>query len=241
MKQQLEALRITEKELERLTGLDISDLFIGGVIRGAYRASKLKNYRGLLSFCLTEVLVFALLVVLALPIGIALTRHLSDRMNELPAILYFLKITLGIACLTAIAWNVSMWFKAKQLKSLLHLLDDIDRYNQVIQAVIILEQLQGVGNFKATEINQNELVQALEITRDSLVSALMTEKILRHNRKLFASRDELLANLENNLTTLRALNVQNQAQEYSQLLNEALQIGLSVQKEVYSLSHLFSH
>lgn len=241
MKQPIETLRITEKELERLTGLDINELFVGGVVGGAYRPSLFKNPQRMLYFCLTEVLIFALLVVLALPIAMALTRHLSDRMNELPVIWYFLQITLGIACLIAIAWNVSMWLRAKQLKSLLHLLDDIDRYNQVIQAVIILEQLQGVGNLQFNEINQNELKQALEVTRDSLVSALMTEKILRQNKRLFATRDDLLAQIETNLVTLRTLEMENQAQEYSQLLNEALQIGLSVHKEVYSLARLFPH
>lgn len=64
----------------------------------------------------------------------------------------------------------------------------------------------------------------------------MTEKILRVSRTLLARRYDLIINIENNLMTLITLEVNNQANEYRQLLNEALQIGLIVHKEVQKIS-----
>lgn len=64
----------------------------------------------------------------------------------------------------------------------------------------------------------------------------MTEKILRHNRRQVARRQDLLGAIETNLATLSVLEVNHQATEYGQLLREALEIGLSVRQEVEKIS-----
>jgi hypothetical protein len=68
----------------------------------------------------------------------------------------------------------------------------------------------------------------------------MTEKILRENQGLLARRHDLFTNIENNLASLRTLEIKERANEYTELLNEALQIGMSVHQEVQKFSRLRS-
>ena len=130
-----------------------------------------------------------------------------------------------------------MWLKIKQFRTLLHLLDEVDKYNEVVEAVNILDKLEAVGNLQVKSLNRDKILEALNVTRDSLVCGLMTEKILRGRRGLLSRNYDLFNNIENNLTTLRTLEVNNQANEYGQLLNNALQIGMSVRKEMQKLSN----
>lgn len=237
MKPDLEDLKITEKEIESLSEFDVNEVFIGGVFGGAYRPSIFQNPKRLAYFCLSEIFLFLLTFIFTLPIGLSAIRNSPNASNELPVILQFLQISLGITLMVFLIWNVYMVFKIKHLKTLAHLLDEIDKYNEVIQAVDILDKLEAVGNLQVNLIDRNAVIAAFNVTRDSLVCGLMTEKVLRKNRGLLARRYDLFANIENNLTTLRTLEVKNQANEYAELLNEALKIGMSVRKEVQKLSH----
>lgn len=236
MKPDLERLKITERELENLSGFDVNEIFIGGVFGGVYRPSNFQNHKRLASFCLTEIFVLIVTFIFTLPIALLAIRNSPNAINDLAVILQLLQMNLGITLMVFISWNVYMWLKIKHIKALTHLLDEVDKYNEVIQAVYLLDQLEAVRNTQVNLINRNEVIEALNVTRDSLVCGLMTEKILRNNRGLLARRYDLFVNIENNLTTLRTLEVNNQANEYGQLLNNALQIGMSVRKEVQNLS-----
>ncbi|WP_421656799.1 hypothetical protein [Leptothermofonsia sp. ETS-13] len=110
--------------------------------------------------------------------------------SDLPTILTFLAVTLGLTAIAMIAWNIYIALKVKSLKSLAHLLDEVDRYNDVIQAVDVLDQLEEVGNTRVA-LNREQVLEALTIARKSLVCGLMTERILRQNRKLLARGYEL--------------------------------------------------
>ena len=236
MKPDLQELKITEREVEKLSGFDVNEVFVGGVFGGVYRPSIFQNTKRLAYFCLTELFVLVLTFIFTLPIGLLAIRNYANVSTDISVIFYFLQITSGISLLVFISWNVYMWLKNKQIKTLLHLVDEVDKYNEVIQAVALLDKLEAVG-VQVNLINRNEVIEALNVTRDSLVCGLRTEKLLRENRGLLARRYDLFENIENNLTTLRTLEVNNQANEYGQLLNNALQIGMSVHKEVQKLSH----
>lgn len=124
-----------------------------------------------------------------------------------------------------------MWIKARHLRSLMRLLDEVDHYHQVLQAVDLFEQLGGA------EQTQTTIVEALNKARESLIAGLMTEKILRQNRGLLSRRQALLDNIEQNLMTLQSIELQHQAQNYSDILNQAVDISIRVQDEVTQLSH----
>jgi hypothetical protein len=236
MQSDLKALKIDEGELETLSGLDVNDLFVGGIFGGTYRPSVWQDSKKLFFFCLTEASVFVLILVFTLPIGFILTQN-STQGEELQRALQFLTINLSVAFILMLGWNFYLWSRQKSLAPLAKLLDEVDKYNEVIKAVEIIDKLAAVGHLPANLINRDEVLEALRVTRESLVCALMTEKILRQHKSFIARRQELFVNIENNLLTLRTLEVNSQASEYGRLLNEALQIGMSVYKEVKKLQN----
>ncbi|MEH2268850.1 MAG: hypothetical protein V7K68_10505, partial [Nostoc sp.] len=76
------------------------------------------------------------------------------------------------------------------------------------------------------------VIEALQLTKTDLVRALKTERILRENKSFILGNTELFVN---NLATLTAMQVTEQATEHGRLLNEALQIALDVQHEMKRL------
>ncbi len=233
MQPDLEDLRITPKELENLTGLDISDTFMGRV----YRPSVFQHRSRLLSFVLTEILTFGLILIFCLPISLVLARGIGHLSGDATSTFWFLVTTLGLSVAIALCWNAFMWYKGKSLKVLAHLLDEVDQHNEIIQAVNIIDELGSVKYSTVELIDRHEVIDALNATRETLCCGLMTEKILRKNKRLIARRYELFSNIETNIARLQHLQVNSQANEYGQLFNEALRIGRSVQREMERLNN----
>jgi hypothetical protein len=224
MQSDLANLRITAKELEHLTGMDISDTFMGRV----YRPSVFQQRDRLLSFLLTELLTFGLILIFCLPISLVVARGSGQSGNAAG----FLVMALGLSVAIAVGWNVYMWQRNKRLKVLAHLLDEVDKHNEIVQAVHIIDQLGMIKTSTVELIDRDEVMEALSVTRESLTCGLMTEKILRTHRQFIARRYELFNSIETNLARLQHLQVNSQANEYGQLLNEALRIGRSVHREM---------
>ncbi|MDV2992929.1 MAG: hypothetical protein N4J56_002583 [Chroococcidiopsis sp. SAG 2025] len=149
----------------------------------------------------------------------------------------------AIALICAVGLNLKLLFVSHKLKfskdnvSLVKLLDDIDRYNDVIKSIYINDQIEEAGNPEVGIKDREKVVEALQLTRIDLVRALKTEKILRENKRFIARNPELFAN---NLTALTALQVSDRASEHGRLLNEALQIAVSAQAEMRKLKQQHS-
>lgn len=237
MESDLTGLRISEIEIERLSGCDVGTVFIGGVFGGVWRSSVLQDPKRLVTLCLTEVVVFFLICVFALPIVLFATPNSTNGISQSATIFQFLGATLGLTLGVLVIWNSWMWLQGKRYQGLMHLLDAIDRFHEVIGAIVLLDQLNAVSVAETSTLqNRAEIFEALQVTRDNLITGLMTEKILRENRGLVARRQDLLTSIESNLATLRRLDVQHQAEDYGQFLNEALQISLSVHQEMQKLN-----
>ncbi|MGJ5672293.1 MAG: hypothetical protein ACR9NN_01485 [Nostochopsis sp.] len=116
--------------------------------------------------------------------------------------------------------------------SLKMLLMDVDKYNSVIRAIDINDQIEAAGNIGVTIKERSKVIEALQLTKSDIIRALKTERILRENRNFIISNSELFMN---NLATLTAMQVPEQASEHGRLLNEALQIALDVQHEMKRL------
>lgn len=224
MNSDLEALRITQSQLEKLTGIDIGSVFMGGIVR----PSAMRSPHRVLSLLTTEGAFLAVLFIISLGLGMVITRNGSGSGNLAGLLLLAGGISVGIV----IAWNLYQWQRYETFKSLAHLLDEVDRHNDIVQAVQVMDELETLQLANLSRLNRDEVITALQATRDSLISALMTEKILRRHRQLIQRRQELFSSLETNLATLQALNVNSQATEYHQFLQEALEIGLAVQQEI---------
>ena len=229
----LDELKIPEKELEDLSGIALSD----GFAADFYRPAALRDGKKLFSLLLNELLIFCVTLVVSLPVALLANKHNVGSFSDAEIFVRVLQITLGLSLAITVAWNVYKWVKAKPLATLASLLDEVEKYHEVIQALDIIDRLTAAGNLQANLINRGDAIEALKITRESLVCALKTERILRENQKFIARRYELFANIESNLVALMAVDVSDRATEYGRLLNEALEIGMSVHKEVRKLQN----
>lgn len=233
MKLDLDELRIHEQELEELSGIALSDGFAGDF----YRSAAIRDRQKLFSLLLNELLIFCLTLVVSLPVALLATKSRANSVSDAVAFVWVLQITLGLSLAITVGWNVYKWVKAKPLKTLASLLDEVQKYHEVIKALDIIDRLTAAGNLPANAIDREDALEALQITRGSLVCALRTEKILRENKDFIDRRYELFANIENNLAALMALDVSDRASEYGRLLSEALELGMSVHKEVRKLQN----
>jgi hypothetical protein len=230
MKPDLQALRMTQAELDQLTGLDISTVFMGGMIRPSVWRSR----RQLLSLLITECLVLGTVFIVCLGLGLVLVRQRAG-FDQLGALL------LGVAgaiALGAAAWHVYQWQRAKTFITLARLLDECDRHNDIIQALHVMDELEAAQVVGSGLCDRAEVLAALQATRGSLISALKTENILRRHRALMQRQQDVFTTIETNLATLQTLHSNHQASEYQQFLQEALNIGLAVQREMGADSKL---
>ncbi|MEG4054295.1 MULTISPECIES: hypothetical protein [unclassified Microcoleus] len=229
----LEQLKISDKELEDLSGIALSE----GFAADFYRPAALRDGKKLFSLLLNELLIFCLTLVVSLPVALLANKHNVGLFSDAEIFVRVLQITLSLSLAITVAWNAYKWVKAKPLATLAGLLDEVEKYHEVIHALDIIDRLTDAGNLQANLINRGDAIEALKITRESLVCALKTERILRENKKFIDRRYELFTNIESNLAALMALDVSDRATEYGRLLNEALEIGMSVHKEVRKLQN----
>ena len=221
----LDNLRITNRDLDELTGLDISDLSMGwGTRLSVFRRPRLR-----IAWLMNQGLVLAVALVLWLPVCLVLGRNVNVVNHSLS-----LFIGGGGAISTTLAHGAYGIYKGRQLKVLNHLLDEVDRFNEMVQAVEILEELrQADQSSKRLALDNPEAVQeALHLTRESLVCGLMSDKIMRKHQRFIARRHELFTSIETNLSSLQALQATDMAGDYGRLLNEALHVGTSVHREL---------
>ncbi len=235
MQTDIRHLQITEQDLERVTGKEISPLFIGS----AYRISILKKKKCLVPFLLSEVVTLFLISIFSLPISILIFQFLGRPIDNRQDQVGFAIFVFSFAIILFAGWNLFAWTRAKKMACLSHLLDEVDKYNQVIFAVDICDRLKSignqVGNQSANIDHREDILKALELTRDSLICGLTTEKILREHRNFLSSHRQLFDNIEQNLIALESLEVKNQADQYSSMLSDALVIGINVQREMLNL------
>ncbi|MFN5857421.1 MAG: hypothetical protein ACK456_16265 [Pseudanabaenaceae cyanobacterium] len=116
----------------------------------------------------------------------------------------------------------------RSLKKIIRLIKEVTNHNQIVKNLHTLDQLVEAGN--PIKLNdRGTVIDALRITRAGLVRALKTEKILRENPKFMPEYFNIdLTTIESEKTTVRAV-------EYAELLNDALQVGVSVQQAMRKL------
>lgn len=218
----LDNLRITNHDLDELTGLDINELSMGwGTRLSVFRRPRLRW-----AWLGNQALVLAVALVLWLPVCLVLGRNLAQQ-----AVGMFMGV--GGAIATAVVHAAYGIHKGAQLKVLSHLLDEVDRFNEMIKAVEILDELRQADRSKRLSLdNPEDVKEALHLTRESLVCGLMSDKIMRKHQRFIARRHELFTSIETNLYSLQALQAADMAGDYGQLLNEALQVGTRVHQEL---------
>ena len=232
MRPDLENAIVTESELEAIAGVDVNDLGLSL----AFRLSLLQNFNQLLSFAITQLFILGVFLILITPVGILLVRNSGLSGYEMATTFYFLLFTGGIAGVATLSLNLYLWKRAQKFQTFLTLLDEIKKYNEVVRSLDILDAIEAAG--AETQLSdRQEVIEAISITRESLIGSLRTERILRENQDLIDRRYELFAKIENNLATLNHLQISDEATEYGRLLNQALKIGVSVDREIRRLQN----
>lgn len=215
MQPDLLGLEFSKGELRRLTGVAPDHVF---------RASIFKNREKRLKFLSNEILIW--FTVSTIIIGLIYTFILLFNIGS-PN-----KSAIALLILVPSVVAVSRWLWRKKTcpKRLKNLLDDVDKYHAVIEAIDSNDSLDA-GTAELNLNNRSLLIEALQLTREDLVKALKAERSLRSNKSLIV--DPELFN--NNLQVLTAMQASNQASEYGQVLNEVLQINISIQEEMRKL------
>ena len=221
----LDNLRVSQREIDRLTGLDVSETTMGW----AYRQTAFRPDRRL-AWLSDQLLTLGVSLILCVPTILLLARSISG--DDMQAVWQWLPVGGVCAIALTLACTIYRWQSGKRLLTLSHLLDEIDRYNEMVSAVEILEELGANRSSQLNLENREEVLEALHLTRESLVCGLMTERVLRKHQQFMTRRQDMFSSIERNLVTLQQLQVSDEANDYGRLLNEAIQIGTSVHQEL---------
>ena len=226
MRDDLQELDISHDELQKLTNLPVNNklIIITDIIQELSRQllKKVKETEN-------PTLVFA-------GVSISACVYLLVKLSFLIPLIVFLLWTGGsIQTILYLLWKgKSRFLKQHQTNSLRILLNDVERYNSVIKAIDINDQIEDAGNLGVSIQEREKVLAALELTRNDLIRALKTERILRENKSFIITNSDLFAN---NLAALASMQITEEATEHGKLLNEALQISLDVQQEMKKLQN----
>ncbi|HEY9695466.1 MAG TPA: hypothetical protein V6D15_24985 [Oculatellaceae cyanobacterium] len=224
MRPDLEGLEITKGEVRRLTGIDkIFDL-----------NSNPFEIMILSILCLSiiwEILLYSLSVLFKIN-HLEVLKALLENL-KMPAFLIYMAI-LFLPPLIISTWITISIKKKEQIiknnKPLMKLRNELNHYNKLIYDIDVLDQLEAAGN-PVNLSDRNKVIEAIKITRENLVRAFKTEKILREHPNF--KPDSFVIDL----TALNALQTSEQANDYGRLLNETLQIAVNMQEEMSKLTY----
>nr|WP_199349363.1 hypothetical protein [Nostoc flagelliforme] len=228
-------MEISHDELQKLTNLPVNEelLIITNPLNRLAKTyiQKLKSSEG------ATVVFMGLSTFVFVYIFFEITIKFFMTWITIPSWILLILLSLWVGGLTQtilyFIWKSrSKLVKKNMTKSLQILLNEVNRYNTVIKVININDQIEEAGNPEVVIKKREGVIKALKLTKSDLVRALKTERILRENKNFILSNTELFVN---NLATLTAMQVNEQATEHGRLLNEALQIALDVQHEMKKL------
>jgi hypothetical protein len=211
MQSDLQGLEITPGELRRLSGVRVDRIWRPLVPRRV---------------C-AELLKTALVMVLLGASGFTLSLAFPDRVR-------LLAMVHGVLGLGILLEDLRDFVLSYRHPLLVRLLEDVGRYHNAIAVLQIHDQLESAGNLPVALEDRSRIISALQLTREDLVRALQTEKILRKHQRFIENNVDFFSN---NLTALAALQVNDLASERGRLLKEALEIAVSVRSEMKKLQN----
>lgn len=209
MQTDLQGLEITKGELKRCSGVSIDAVFSPPTF----------------SRFLLEIAKTCSIIILICISFLVLSKVFLEH--------FFVLLLLHIV--TAVGLLIDDFMKiyfSNKHRNLVRMFEDVKRYNCVIKAIDINDQIEAAGHASVRLQDRAQVIYALQLTRADIIRALKTERIFRENASFIRLNSELF---DNNLMVLTALQVSDQASEHGRLLNEALQIVIDVQREMKKL------
>jgi hypothetical protein len=231
----LQGLEISHIELRKLTNLPVNDdlILIGKKFKKIFHKF-IDKIQG--SEAASVLFVSVATVVFSYVFFDVILKLFIPGLN-IPSWILFILLLIGCSSITQISFYLIWQQHRKTVNSQMNpslkvLLVDVERYNNVIKAILINDQIEAAGNPEVTIQDRHKVIEALQLTRSDLVRALKTERVLRENKKFILKNTELF---DRNLPALSTIQMDERATEHGKLLNEALQIAMNVQLEMQRL------
>jgi hypothetical protein len=209
MQADLQGLEITKGEIKHCSGVSLDAVFKPPTLRKFF----------------SEIAKTSLVILFICLSGFVLGLIFPEQMLSLITIDAIAAVVLLLDDFRKISFS-------HKNRNLVRMFQDIKRFNSVIKAIDLNDQIEAIGNPGVCLKNREKVIHALKLAREDIIRALKTERLLRENEKFIQLNYELF---ETNLTALTTLQVNEQASEYGHLLNEALQIVVDVREEMRKL------
>jgi hypothetical protein len=226
MQDDLQDLQISKTEINNLTGLEVNTIPKYSVLQDPTR-------RLMFVFFNKQEKNTGLYIVFGISLWFLLLFMFTQYKSFFDYMIGIFAFFIMLQTLKPLSQYVQRYMKFSRkdtdIKLLSKLLEEIDKHNQLIKNIDTLDQLKSVGNPIDFQ-NREKVIEAIQITQADLIRALKTEKILRDNPNFNPEHFSI------DLTSLQALQVSETVSEYSQILDEALQIGVTIQQEMKKLS-----
>ena len=232
-------LQITKAELERVFEPNIIDELAIAFSSVLY----FKHSRDSNGLLLATGSFFFISLLLLFPVNLIVLRQLGLVNNNFGLILVLLLSTC-ISILLLIVSSLYLYRKAKKIKRLTTLLNKVKQYNQIINSFNLLANISSIANSKNTSYkNTIELKSVLNLTKNTLLESIKLENFLYRHQTWEIPNDysynplQLLAYFEDNLASLSFEETERNT-EYKQLLEDAVDLSLSVRQEMRKICHL---
>ena len=236
MRSDWDELKISQVELERV-------LNTGIVFNWAIALTRiliLRQSQYWKSFLFTQCTFLFLNLLFFFPINLMVFRKLGWLDNNATGLITVSIATLILSFLSIIICNYYLWKKAKKLKLLSKLLTKVDRYNQLIDNFSFIANVSLLSDTSRSDLlSETEFKTALNLTKNSLLKSIELESFVYHYRRntlgdrqttTSYSYERLLGDLEDDLATWSSLEID--CTQHRHLLEEAIDLGLSVHREV---------
>jgi hypothetical protein len=218
---QIQELEIKSKEIHKITGIKRNKIPKSSIFSNPIE-------KIIFVFLSTRLLLAYLFLSLS-TLAAILTASDSSLVKEDYSYIFWVFIAILII-ITIIMISVKRNLNKSncKFKSLSKILEEVDKHNKLVTDIDILDQLKAAGNPVNLD-NRLGVINAINTTKQDLIRALKTEKILRDNPEFNPEYFTV------NLTTLEALKISEKATDYGQILEQALNIAINLQIEMKNL------
>ncbi|MEM8637678.1 MAG: hypothetical protein AAGG51_02500 [Cyanobacteria bacterium P01_G01_bin.54] len=215
-------LKISPAQCQELLAIEaIAPLVLDGL-----KLFYLRQPQALVSFLFTELFLLfgGLIVVLPLVLVVANNQLDLDSVATSGALL---QLTVGIALGVWGLLNGVLGWRAWRLRSLALLHHRIEQYNQLVTALEVVAAFPATGTPPTAEVTET-----LATLRTSLLGRIQLERLNRQHQNLLGQHQTLIAQLDQQLDALLQVETEDPNTEAARLLQEAVELGVTVHREV---------
>jgi hypothetical protein len=145
--------------------------------------------------------------------------------------LILISIYLIIIMLLILEDIVKIWLTLTRPECV-QIFNQIDRYNTIVKALNIYEQLEATEHPQAILENRDTIMQTLQLIRTELIKGLKIERILKKHKKFIVQNPQFF---DSNFTHLTVLQTENPTTEQGILISQAFEIASEIHTHLKQL------